>query len=155
MEYLNIYKNMHKKAHMNVHMTPYLRGSVTVEMAYVLPSIILIFLLILYTVFYFHDKNILNGAAAETAVLGAQIVREPGREETDLQGFYKDRIRGKLITLRLTGVEVKNSEDKVTIIASAGRKWMRVSVEQTAVISRPEKEIRKKRRLESLTDKEG
>ena len=49
-----------------------LRGSVTVEMAYILPTVIMIFLLIVYTVFYYHDKNILNAGAGETAVRGAQ-----------------------------------------------------------------------------------
>ena len=66
-----------------------LRGSVTVEMAYILPTVIMIFLLIVYTVFYYHDKNILNAAAGETAVLGAQLERQRGKEGTDLQNFYR------------------------------------------------------------------
>lgn len=51
------------------------RGVITVEMSYLIPLILLVFILIIETAFYFHDKNILLGAAAETAVVGAQAER--------------------------------------------------------------------------------
>lgn len=129
-----------------------LKGSVTVEMAYILPSIMMIFLLIIYTVFYFHDKNILHGVAGETAVLGAQTERQPGAKEVDLQGFYKKRVSNKLILLRVTSVEVVTNTEWITVIASAGRRWMRVRAIQQTVVPKPEKKIREKRWVESVVE---
>lgn len=131
------------------------RGSVTVEMAYILPVIILIFLLVMYTVFYYHDKNILNGVAGETAVTGTQYAREQGKEAPDLKEFYRQHTVGKLILLKLDSIQVNQDKKQIEISASAGKKWMRVSIVQRAVIPWPEEKIRKKRRLESLAGKRG
>lgn len=46
----------------------YVSGSTVVEMSYIMPLILLMFVLIIHTVFYFYDRAVLNGAAAETAV---------------------------------------------------------------------------------------
>lgn len=128
-----------------------LSGSITVEMSYILPVIILLFVLTINTVFYFHDKNILIGGAAETAVLGAQMERQQG-EKADLQRFFTERISGKLILLRLTGIEIKSEKKwfKVTVCAQKGK--MQLCAEQKAAIAKPEKKIREKRKLESLLD---
>lgn len=127
------------------------RGSITVEMSYILPAIILLFILTINTVFYFHDKNILIGGAAETAVLGAQMERQQG-ERPDMQAFFRERISGKLILLRLTGIEIKSEKKwfKVTVCAQKGK--MKLCAEQKAAIAKPEKKIREKRKLESLLD---
>ena len=52
-----------------------LKGSAVVEMSYIIPLFLGLFVLIVHAVFYYHDKAVLNAAAAETAVLGAQTVR--------------------------------------------------------------------------------
>lgn len=39
------------------------QGVITVEMAYIIPIIFILFATIVYTVFFYHDKNILIGAA--------------------------------------------------------------------------------------------
>lgn len=131
-----------------------LKGSVTVEMAYILPLIIFMILFTIYIVFYYHDKNILLGAAAETAVLAAQTERQQGQEVPDLQSFYRERAAGKLIWLKLTGVEVDLDDKWVSITARAGKGRMRVQAVQKTKIPEPEKKIRKKRLLESLTEQE-
>lgn len=130
------------------------KGSVTIEMAYILPIVLLVFLLVIYTVFYYHDKNILIGAAAETAVTGTQAARQKGKEEVDLQSFYRERVNGKLILLRITEIEVSKSKAKIEVSVSAGNGKMHVSVIQRARIPKPEDKIRKKRQLESLGEKE-
>ena len=53
------------------------QGVITVEMAYLMPIIFIVFVLIVYTSFYYHDKQILIGAATETATVGAQQKRWP------------------------------------------------------------------------------
>ncbi len=55
-----------------VELVKKVRGSATVEMAYMMPVIFLVFVSAIYMVFYLHDKNIVIGAAYETAIVGAQ-----------------------------------------------------------------------------------
>ncbi len=45
------------------------KGSAVVEMSYIIPLFLGLFVLIVHAVFYYHDKAVLNAAAAETAVL--------------------------------------------------------------------------------------
>ena len=86
-------------------------GVITVEMTYIVPMIFFIFVMIIYTVFYYHDKNILIGAAGETAVVAAQMTRKPETEgQTDLTEFYRERIQGKLILFPRAEVTVEESE---------------------------------------------
>lgn len=131
-----------------------LKASITIEMAYIMPTVVLVLLLIIYTIFYYHDKNILIGAAGETAVLGAQIERRKGENKADLHNFYRERVKGKLILLHLTGVEVTEDKKWIEVTSWAGKGRMRVSVRQKAIIPEPEKKIRKKRQLESLLEQE-
>lgn len=139
-----------KKSNRNIK----LKASITVEMAYILPIVILLLLLTIYAMFYCHDKNILIGAAGETAVLGVQIERQKGDNKADLHNFYRERVKGKLICLRLTGTEVRKNKGDITVAVQAEKKWMRVSVTQKAIIPEPEKAIRRKRLLESLVEQE-
>ena len=46
----------------------YVKGSTVVEMSYLIPFCLILFFLLITIIFYFHDKAILNAAAAETAV---------------------------------------------------------------------------------------
>ena len=73
-----------------------LKGSAVIEMSYIIPLFLGLFVLIVHAVFYYHDKAVLNAAAAETAVLGAQTVRREGTDY-DLGGFFRERSDGKLI----------------------------------------------------------
>lgn len=51
------------------------KGSTTVEMAYVMPLIFLVFLIIVRTTFYYHDKSILDGMAYEAVTTAVQTAR--------------------------------------------------------------------------------
>ena len=68
----------------------YVKGSAVIEMSYIMPLFLLLFLFITYTVFYYHDKLVLNGAAAETAVLGAQLERRKETGDYDLEEIFKE-----------------------------------------------------------------
>lgn len=128
-----------------------LKGVVTVEMSYILPMVLGIFALIMYTVFFYHDKNIIIGAASETAVLGAQLERRPDESaKADMNNFYQQRITGKLILFSETSAEVEISDKTVTVTAEAHKGRMSLSVKQQAPILKPEERIRRKRFLEQL-----
>lgn len=118
-----------------------LKGSAVVEMSYIIPMILFLFVMIIHAVFYYHDKAVLNGAAGETAVLGAQTARRKGTEY-DLEEFFHNRTEGKLIYMIDPDVSVEEDEESVTVKASAARSFMRLSIYQRALIVKPEEKIR-------------
>lgn len=127
------------------------QGVITIEMSYLIPMVLLIFLIVIYTVFYYHDKNILIGAASETAAVGTQMERRPDKDgQTGLSEFYQQRIEGKLIFFSGAQVSVDVSRKWVEINAYASRREMKIHILQRAAITEPEKAIRRKRILENL-----
>ena len=132
-----------------INMKRTLNGVITVEMSYLIPIILLIFAMTVHTVFYFHDKNILIGAAAETAVLGTQTDRKPD-ENVDLDSFFSERISGKLILFSGADVYIEDSKEWIQVEAVAGNGRRTLRIVQRAVITEPEKNIRRKRIVENL-----
>ena len=85
------------------------KGSTVIEMSYIVPLFLGLFVLIMYAVFYYHDKAVLNGAASETAILGVQAER---RADThyDLEDFFHGRVDGKLIYMTDADVTVSKTD---------------------------------------------
>ena len=110
-------------------------------MSYIIPLFLWMFVMIMHAVFYYHDKAVINGAAAETAVLGSQAVRRQ-TADYDLEGFFRQRTDGKLIFLTDTDVAVEKTEDQVTVSVSASKSLMKVNVSHTSLIVKPEERIR-------------
>lgn len=125
------------------------KAVLTVELSYLFVLLFSIFVLVVHTVFYYHDKNILQGAASETAVLWAQLERRQN-EYTDksAETFCQERIQGKLILFSGGSVNVEQTEEEVTVIVTAEKGFMKVTVQGTAMIMKPENKIRKKKMLE-------
>lgn len=119
-------------------------GSTVIEMSYIMPVFLGLFVLIIHTVFYFHDKAVLNGAAGETAILGVQSERKE-TAEYDLESFFRERTDGKLIYMTDVNVSVSSTEEEIKVSASAEKSFMRVKVSQTAQYVEPEKNIRRMR----------
>ena len=123
----------------------YVKASAVIEMSYIMPLFLSLFLLIMYTVFYYHDKTVINGAAAETAVLGAQLERRKGTADYDLEEIFRERTEGKLIYMTDTDLSISETEDKITVSVSAQRSLMSMEISQSALIVKPEKNIRRMR----------
>ena len=96
------------------------KGSTTVEMAYVMPLIFLVFLIIVRTTFYYHDKSILDGMAYEAVTTAVQTARNPKAKD----------------------------EAETTISATRGKMCIRVT--RQVKIPHPEKKIRLKKKLETI-----
>ena len=97
------------------------QGVITVEMAYLMPIIFMVFVLIVYTSFYYHDKQILIGAATETATVGAQQKRWPG-ESVAAEQFCRERIGEKLILFAETEVTTAVTKEWVDVDIYAERR---------------------------------
>ena len=95
-------------------------------------------------IFYFHDKAILNAAAAETAVTGVEMDRKK-IEDVDLDAFFRERTSGKLIFLEnvTTRVDLSGKKIEVEVFASKGR--MKIHLIQRATKVKPEEKVRWKK----------
>ena len=107
----------------------WLKGSFTVEMAFLMPMILFLIMGCIRISFYYHDKNIIAGAAYETAVTGSTKV---GR---------------KCILFSRIRVQSSVGKDEIKVQAAARRKKMAISVESRAAVTEPEKYIRDIRRI--------
>lgn len=121
-----------------------MKASLMVETAYIMPVIFLSFMLGLYMLFYFHNKNILLGAGYETAVVGSEKMKW---NEENVEKFFRERVRGKMIFFSVPKITVKCEKDKVSVIASARKRKMSLQVRQERTVRVPEKYIRKKRKI--------
>lgn len=125
-----------------------LKGSITAEMSFLMPVILFLIMGCILAVFYYHDKNILSGAAYETAVVGSTKAREKdGVKEGELESLFYQRAGNKCILFPRPLVSVKASEEEIEVTASASRKYMKVSIVKRAAVTDPEKKIRNLRSL--------
>ena len=114
-------------------------GSFTIEASFVVPIILMVFMASVYIIFYFHDKNILSGAAYETAVVGSE--RKSYKKE-ELEAYFRRRIKGKLIVFS----NVKEKEE-ITVTCSAKKRRMKINVSASVKQTEPETYIRNVRKI--------
>ena len=124
------------------------KGSFTIEIALLLPIIVVVFILCVWGGFYFHDKNILSSCAYETAVMGSTKAREENIvTEEMLREAFMERINKKCILLSDVSVRIGITKERIEIEAVAERRTMKVIVRHTAAVTAPEDYIRGKRRI--------
>lgn len=120
----------------------YVKASVTIEMSYIMPLFLFLFLLIVHTAFYYHDKAVLNGAAAETAVLGAQLERRQETVDYDLEQIFRERTAGRLIYMTDVSASVQKQGEEIIVSATVRKSRMELKICQKAAIVKPEEKIR-------------
>lgn len=117
------------------------------EAAIIVPMVFLMFVLILYIIFYYHDKAILEGAAYETAVVGTE---RKDYEEEELKAYFRKRVGRKLILFSGITSEITMEEEAVTVQCTASKKRMKVCGQITVKRTEPEKFIRDIRKMKPL-----
>ncbi len=131
-------------------------GIMTIELACLMPVLMLVFQLIIYSTFYYHDKIILIAAAGETVVVAARYERKAGFQgEMDVEEFFRSQVAGKLILFSGMRVEADKTKDEVKITVSAQKGGMSLEVMQCAVISKPEEMIRRMSILKGVLPEGG
>ncbi len=130
-----------------------LKGSMTVEMSFLVPMILLLIMSSILAAFYFHDKNILAGAAYETAAVGSTKIREKEKVTAEeLETLFRERMTGKCILFAGSSVAVNIEKTQITIKASAHKGRFGLSVIKKAAVTEPEKHIRDIRRVKEIAD---
>lgn len=118
-------------------------ASTVVEMAYLMPVVLLMWILVIYGILLFHDKVILSGAAYETAVVGSEQIHEEEITKNELEDYFQKRINRKLLFLGSATVQIEIEENRITVSCKASKKGMSVNVVQGASITYPEKNVRR------------
>lgn len=130
-----------------------LHGSMTVEVSFIIPMILFLMMTGIMATFYFHDKNILSGAAYETVVIGSTKIREtPPITGEQLEVFFRERVGNKCILFPGSSAAVTIDSKEVYVKAYAKKGVFKISVEKRAAITDPEKVIRDKNRMKEILD---
>ena len=115
----------------------------TIEMSVLVPMVLVIIMTSVLGVFYFHDKAVLNGAAYETASVGATLAHEKeGASVEKLEQLFEERAEGKCIFFSAPKATISVTKNSVTVEANAKRKWMAGQVCKTMPVLTPEDTIR-------------
>ena len=140
-----IYKNEGKLAKIR---TMELNGMFTVEMAYIVPFILMVFFLSIMGIFYYHDKALTAAAAHETVAIAGTKAREKDEvTETIVSTIFEERIRGKCIVFGNPSVNAKVNKDQIIVTANATKGRMKLSAAESSCITKPEEKIRSYRKL--------
>lgn len=134
-----------------VRRTRWMRGSLTVEMSYLMPLTLLLLMSSILAIFYFHDKNILAGAAYETAAVAGTKIREKEKTDTaQIEALFYERTEGKYILFPTPEVSIEIGDREIIVTAAARRGEFGLSVEKKIPVTEPEKTIRDRKRLKEI-----
>lgn len=125
------------------------KGSITIEASVIVPMIFMVFALVITALFYYHDKNVVVSVAHETVVLGC------GEKETsaeELEGYFRQRIRKKLILFSSIAPEVTVKEEEIQIICRARKNGMTMQVHMQMKNTEPERFVRKLKGIERIEE---
>lgn len=125
----------------------------TVEMSFLMPMVLLLIMGSIFAVFYYHDKNIISGAAYEAAVVGGLKAREKsGVGEEEVEAVFRERLGNKCILFDTVEVKASVGADEIEILGTGAKRGMKVSVRKRMRITDPERRIRDLRRLKKPKD---
>lgn len=126
------------------------RGSLTVEMACLLPLIGMVFLCSVLMIFYYHDKNVLASCAYEAVIVGSTKTRErDGVTPETVEATFYERMGDKCILFGSAAAKASVGKTEVSLEVQAQQREMKVRISQTAKVTEPEAYIRTVRRLQS------
>jgi len=90
------------------------RGSFTIEISLLFPVIIVIFLLIIYSNYYVHDRVIIERSCYVSALRGALCVNAGRRKRIAMEEFDRE-IEGKLLGRWEYSINVESDSEEVTV----------------------------------------
>ncbi|MGN1267349.1 MAG: TadE family protein, partial [Dorea sp.] len=109
-------------------------GSMTIEMSFIMPMILGILMLSIWSGFYYHDKNILAGAAYETAVVGSTKMRQKEAPDvSELTTMCQERIGRKCIFFGKVTPKVLIDDEEICVQVTARKGKFRLKIEKRAV----------------------
>lgn len=128
------------------------KGSLTIEAAYLIPLILLVFGMVISMLFYYHDKNVLLGTAHETAAYGAGLEHV---DEDMLDSYLIKRTNGRLLLFTILEPEIEITDEKVKVTCTAKKRKMSLKVTCSVNQTDPEDYIRSVRKIIKIGEGKG
>lgn len=120
-------------------MKRYVKGSFTIEATVVIPVVLFVVGVLLYLLFYYHDKNVIFAAAHETVVYGSYLENP---DEEDLKKHIEERIKGKFLLFSSTKSDITIQKEEIAMQVTAKKGMMSLEVNVAAARTYPERYIR-------------
>ena len=128
-------------------------GSMTVEMTFLMPVILMIIMSSILATFYFHDKDIISGAAYEVCVIESNRLREKDHiTGEEVQALFRERINNKCIFFSDVNAKASIGKEEVQMNVVAAKGKFKLSVEKKAAVTNPENHIRNVNRLKEIAN---
>ena len=129
------------------------KASTVIEMSYMMGVVMMTWMVVLFTLFYYYDKLILSGAVYETVVVGSEMLHEEETvEEAQLESFFQKRMKGKLIFMPSANAEAKINENEIVLEVRARNKGLNIYVVRKMAVTTPEKRIREIRATKEIIE---
>ncbi|MFI3172035.1 MAG: TadE/TadG family type IV pilus assembly protein [Eubacteriales bacterium] len=130
-----------------------LKASATIEMAYIVPLIFLVFLVVTHLGFFFHDKNTLQSIVYEAVMIGQSQYRNEGAIDSEvLQEFLENQSEQKLLYFQQLNIEIKSENEEVAVEVETERNGMNIQITKAFALTEPENVIRKAALVESVVE---
>ena len=113
----------------------------------IVPMILMVFSVLMYLLFYYHDKTILWGTAHETLAIASSL---PEEEIEEAQEYFDKRIRGRLLLFSYVDRELELGEQKVSMRCKTSKKGMSIDFVCEMSKTEPEAYIRNIRKIEKI-----
>ena len=126
-----------------------MKGSFIIEAASIVPLILLIFVVSVNILFYYHDKNVIEAAAHETAAFASTHEKN---DENEWKSHFYSRINGKTLLFTKVQIEAKLEDGEVKLVCSAKKDYMSLRVTCSMRQTNPENYIRNIRKIEKITE---
>lgn len=128
------------------------KGSVTVEMAFLVPIVFSVIVIVVQILFYFHDKIILEGVVHETVTVCSS--REEITEE-EVERYFQEALGKRLLMFGYVETQVELAKDEIQMSCCSRRNRMQVEVSARMKSTAPETSIRRLRMIKRLGNMVG
>lgn len=124
-----------------------MKGSMTVEAAYIIPLILMVFGASITLLFYYHDKTLLLSATQEAAVYAGS-----GEEKSEkkIREHLEILVKGRMLLFDDFQVSVVTKERTTDISCTAKNNLLSLQVQSHMERTNPEDYIRMFRKLEKI-----
>lgn len=112
-----------------------LKGSVTVEAAFLVPFILLIISVTITLLFFYHDKVVMRAVLHETL---AVMSKEEEVTEKMAESYFQEQSRGRLLLFPYVSLETEVKRDEVHMICRAVQRGMQIHLDARMKRSNPE-----------------